>query len=167
MAEAGVKSALCINHVQGITALEQRYQGFKKGMGGNAKQIAVDGSDPTKMENGVATALRQNPQTDGILTLGPPAVAPTLKALEQSGRGDSVKFATFDLTQEVIQRIMDERMLFAIDQQGFLQGYFSASGLVNYLLYKVHPVGVVGTGPLFVTNDNAEEFLKLSKESIH
>ncbi len=167
MAEAGVTSALCINHVQGIVTLDQRCEGFDKGLGGNAKQVAVDGSSPTKMENGIVTALRQNPQADGLLTVGQPAAPPAIKALKQSGKGDTVKLATFDVAPEAIQSIMDGEMMFAIDQQGFLQGYNSVANIVNYLLYRVHPIGVVNTGPLFVTKDNAQELLKLSKEGLH
>src|SRR5918993_2140808 len=73
MAESGVKNALCINHQQGQLVLDTRCEGFDQGVGGDVKMVAVDGSDPTAMRNGIETARRQNPAVDGRLTLGPDA----------------------------------------------------------------------------------------------
>ncbi|MGH3088278.1 MAG: substrate-binding domain-containing protein, partial [Rubrobacteraceae bacterium] len=71
MAGEGVTNGICINHQQGQLTLETRYDGIEEGLGGNARQIAVDGSDPTATRNGIETALRQNPDADGLITLGP------------------------------------------------------------------------------------------------
>ena len=163
MAQSGVKSALVINHQQGVVTLDQRFEGFKKGIGGNARQIAVNGNDPTAVRNGVKTALKQNPGVDGLLTLGPQGALPTLQALKGNNR---IKFATFDLAPEILRAVRDGRMLFAIDQQQFLQGYLPVLFLTTYVQYLLHPIGVVPTGPAFVTKDNAQKVISLSKEGI-
>lgn len=166
MAKAGVKNALCVNHQQGDTTLDQRCNGFEKGLGGNVKQVAVDGSDPTAVRNGVQGALRQNSSIDGILTLGPQGAIPTLKELKGSNKLSSIKFATFDLSPEVLQAVKDGNMLFAIDQQQFLQGYLPVLILTHYIEYLLHPVGVLPTGPNFVTKDTAQRVIKLTKAGI-
>ncbi len=164
MAEAGVKSALCINQEQGNVALDQRCNGFDKGLGGKVKQVAVNGTDPTAVTNGVKTALKQNPDVDGVLTLGPQGAIPTLKAL--NGAGGKITFATFDLAPEVLNAVRAGKMLFAIDQQPFLQGYLPVAILTTYVQYLLHPIGVIPTGPSFVTKENAQKVISLSKKGI-
>jgi simple sugar transport system substrate-binding protein len=167
MADAGVKNAICVNHQQGQLTLETRCHGFDQGIGSSTKQIAVDGSDPTAMRNGMETALKQNPDVDGLLTLGPEAAMQALRAVEAASRKDSVKVATFDISPEVLKAVQNGDLLFAIDQQMFLQTYASAITLVSWIQYRLSPVTAVPTGPSFVTKDNAQDIIKLSSEGIH
>lgn len=166
MREAGVRSALCINHQQGVVTLDQRCAGFEEGLGGSVTEVAVKGDDPTAAQNGIETALRQNPDVEGMLALGPQGALPALKALQASDRGGDIRFGTFDLSPEVLRAIRDERMLFAIDQQQFLQGYLPVVFLTTYAQYLLHPVGVIPTGPAFVTRQTAEEVIQLSRQGI-
>jgi simple sugar transport system substrate-binding protein len=167
MAESGVKNALCVNHQQGQLVLDTRCEGFDQGVGGNVKQVAVDGSDPTAMRNGIQTSLKQNPDVDGMLTLGPDAAIQALRAVEATGRQDSVKVATFDISPEVLKAVQKDDLLFAIDQQMFLQTYASAVTLTNWIQYRLSPVTAVPTGPSFVTKDNAQDIIELSGQGIH
>jgi simple sugar transport system substrate-binding protein len=167
MADAGVTNALCFNHQQGQLTLETRYDGINEGVGGNAKEVAVDGSDPTAMRSGMETALKQNPDVDGVITLGPEAAVQALRAVGSVGRQGSVKVATFDISPEVLKAVQNGHLLFAIDQQMFLQTYASAVTLINWIQYRLSPVTAVPTGPSFVTKDNAQNIIKLSSEGIH
>jgi simple sugar transport system substrate-binding protein len=167
MAESGVKNALCINHQQGQLVLDTRCEGFDQGVGGDVKMVAVDGSDPTAMRNGIETALRQNPDVDGMLTLGPDAATQALGAVGSAGRQDSVKVATFDISPEVLKAVQKGDLLFAIDQQMFLQTYASAVTLINWIQYRLAPVTAVPTGPSFVTKNNAQDIIELSGQGIH
>src|ERR687894_150789 len=167
MAEAGVTNALCVNHQQGQLTLETRCEGFDEGVGGTVKQIAVDGADPTAMRNGMETALRQNPDVEGLLTLGPEAAAQAMRAVESAGRKDSVKVATFDISPDVLKAVQSGDLLFAIDQQMFLQTYASIVTLVTWIQYRLSAVTAVPTGPAFVTADTAQQILKLSGQGIH
>jgi simple sugar transport system substrate-binding protein len=167
MAEAGVKYGLCINQLQGQQVLEERYQGFGEGLGGNVKEIAVEGSDPIASRDGIKSALQQNPDADGLLTLGPDVSEQALRAVEDTGKRDTVKVATFDVSPAVLKAVQDGDLLFAIDQQMFLQTYLSVLALINYIQYRVTPVGAVTSGPNFVTGENAQEILELSDKGFH
>ncbi len=167
MAESGVKNALCVNHQQGQLVLDTRCEGFDQGVGGDVKQVAVDGSDPTAMRNGIETALRQEPEVDGMLTLGPDAAIQALRAVGSAGRQDSVKVATFDISPDVLKAVQMGDLLFAIDQQMFLQTYASVVTLINWVQYRLSPVTAVPTGPSFVTKDNAQDIIELSSQGIH
>ncbi|ABG04681.1 periplasmic binding protein/LacI transcriptional regulator [Rubrobacter xylanophilus DSM 9941] len=166
MAQAGVQSAICINHEQGNITLDQRCNGFEKGLGGQVKQVAVQ-PDPTAARNGIKTALRQNPDVDGLLTLNPGIADQALRALEESGRSGDVTFATFDLSPSVLRAVSRGEMLFATDQQQWLQGYLPIVLLTNYIQYGVRPVNTeIPTGPAFITKENAEQVIELSRQGI-
>jgi len=68
-----------------------------------------------------------------------------------------VKLATFDLAPDILRALRARRLLFAIDQQPYLQGYLPILFLTQRKLYGLIPSGqtVVPTGPNFVTPANA------------
>lgn len=161
MKEAGVKKAVCVNQEVGNVALDLRCQGFKDGLGGEVTVLAVT-LDPTEVRNAVTAYLTKNPDTEGVLTLGPTAGEPTLAAIQEAGATGKVKFATFDLSPAVLKAIRDGKMLFAIDQQQYLQGYLPIVLLTQYNKYGVMPGADVLTGPGFVTKDNAARVIDWS-----
>ena len=172
MAAAGVTNALCVNQEVGNVALDLRCQGFTDAMteaGATVETIGVDLADPAGSQATVEGALSNNPDIDGILTLGPTGSAPALAALTDLGLLGTVQLATFDLSPEVLQAIVDGNMLFAIDQQQYLQGYLPVVMLTLYNRYGgLMPGGggVVLTGPGFVTADNAAAVIELSAQGI-
>ena len=167
MANAGVKDALCVNQEVGNVALDLRCQGFTQGLGSGAKvQVLAVSMDPTAISSAVTAALQKDPKIDGILALGPVASDPTLAALEQANKLGQIKLGTFDLSPNVLQAVKDGKMLFAIDQQQYLQGYLPVEFLAMKKRYGLMPTGVVMTGPGFVTKDNAGQAIDLAKKGI-
>jgi simple sugar transport system substrate-binding protein len=165
MAAAGVTKAICVNQEVGNVALDLRCEGFTAGLGGAVEVLSVS-MDPTEIGNAVKAYLSANPDTDGVLTLGPSAAEPTMAALEEIEMLDQVTFGTFDLSPGVLQAIDEGKMLFAIDQQQYLQGYLPIQLLKLYHLYGLMPAGTVMTGPGFVTQDNAAQVIDLSAKGI-
>ena len=165
----GVGSAICINQEVGNTALDDRCQGFEDGLGVDVNVIPVDLADPTGTQETVAGALQANP-VEGILTLGPTGAAPTLAALTENGLLGTVKFATFDMSPDVLQSIVDGDMLFAIDQAQYLQGYLPIVLLTKYAETGALPLGsvdrVILTGPQIVTSDVAADVISYSEQGL-
>ena len=64
------------------------------------------------------------------------------------------------------EAILAGNMEFAIDQQQYLQGYLPIVFATLFKLYGLSPTGVVMTGPGFVTKDNAQQVIDLSKQGI-
>ena len=89
-----------------------------------------------------------------------------MAALEEIEMLDKVKFGTFDLSPGVLEAIDQGRMMFAIDQQQYLQGYLPIQLLKLNKLYGLMPAGTVMTGPGFVTQKNAAQVIELSAEGI-
>jgi simple sugar transport system substrate-binding protein len=165
MAAAGVTSALCINQEVGNVALDLRCQGFTDAMteaGGTVEVVAVDLADPIDAQQRIDAAITAN-NPDGVLTLGPTGAAPALAALEESGLLGEIQLATFDLSPEVLEAVRDGNMLFAIDQQQYIQGYLP---IVLLTLYNANlntiANDVLMTGPGFVTQETAAQVIDLS-----
>lgn len=166
MAEAGATNALCVNQEVGNAALDLRCQGFTDAMGeagASVSVLAVDLADPTGSAARISAALSEDESIDAVFTLGPTGAAPALQVLADEGLLGEIKVATFDLSPEVLQAIVDGNMLFAIDQQQYIQGYLPIVYLTLYLENLNTPGNIlIPTGPGFVTADNAARIIELS-----
>src|SRR5215210_6685365 len=166
MGEAGVTTALCVNQEVGNAALDERCRGFTDGLaesGGTVEVVQVDLNNPTEAQSRVEAALSANPDINGVLTLGPTGAAPALEALRSSDQLGTIQLATFDLSPDVLEAIAAGDMLFAIDQQQYLQGYLPIVLLtMNATNLNTIANPVLMTGPGFVTQENAERIIELS-----
>jgi simple sugar transport system substrate-binding protein len=85
-------------------------------------------------------------------------------AVQDAGVTDTVKIATFDLSPEVLTGIQDGTVLFAIDQQQYMQGYLP---IVFLTLYQRNgntvAQDIVMTGPGFVDQSNVDLVVDLTE----
>ncbi len=165
MGEEGVTNAICLIHEAGNAGLEERCRGFTDGLaesGGTVEQLVVDLNNPTEAQQRVEAALTSNPDINGIMALGPTGAQPALMAIESAGVTDTVKLATFDLSPEMLQGIQDGTVLFAIDQQQYMQGYLPIVFLTLYARNgNMVANDVVMTGPGFVDQSNVDQVIEL------
>lgn len=163
MADAGATNALCVNHEVGNVGLDLRCQGFADAMaeaGGAVAVLAVDLADPTDAANRISAALTADESIDAIMTLGPGSALPALQALTDQQLLGATLLATFDLGPEVLEAIRDGNMLFAIDQQQYMQGYLPIVYLTLYLENLNTPGALlIPTGPGFVTQETAAQVI--------
>jgi simple sugar transport system substrate-binding protein len=164
---AGVERVACLNPAVGTPNLDARCNGLKKVLGdGNVDVVAIDQTDRTSAKNRVKAVLQRG-DVDGLLALAASTVAePALAAVEESGKADSVKLATIDLSPGVLRAVRDGKLLFASDQQQFLAGYLPVVLLTLYKQYGIRPPAFVPTGPSYVTAENADQVIELSKKGI-
>jgi simple sugar transport system substrate-binding protein len=170
MGRAGVKRALCVNQEAGNGGLDERCRGFADGLrrfGGSVRALSVPLQDARGAQRRLAEAVAGG-RVDGILTLGPGGAAPALDALRASGLSAAIKLATFDLSPAVLAAVRDGEMLFAIDQQPYLQGYLPVVLLAEQARHAIFPAHgeLIPTGPQFITRANAAEVIRLSGEGI-
>jgi simple sugar transport system substrate-binding protein len=165
MAGEGVTNAICLIHEAGNAGLEERCRGFTDGLGetgGTVEQLVVDLNNPTEAQQRVEAALTSNPDINGIMALGPTGAQPALMALEAAGLTDTVALATFDLSPEMLQGIQDGTVLFAIDQQQYMQGYLPIVLLTLFQRNGNTPANdVIMTGPGFVDVTNVDLVIEL------
>jgi simple sugar transport system substrate-binding protein len=167
MAAAGVANAICVNQEVGNVALDLRCEGFSDAMaeaGGTVEILGVELADPIDAQQRIVGKLTSG-EFDGILTLGPTGAAPALLALEDEGLLGEIALATFDLSPEVLEAIDAGDMLFAIDQQQYLQGYLPIV-LLTLFNTNLNTIAndVLQTGPGFVTQDTAAAVIDLSAQ---
>jgi simple sugar transport system substrate-binding protein len=166
LAEMGGKKAICVNQEVGNVSLDQRCAGFTEGFGGAVKVLPTS-NDPTEVESKVRAALDSDPDIDTVMGLGASTVGePAVAAVEAVGRTGEVRVATFDLSANFLQAIVDGKAAFAIDQQQFLQGYLPVAFLALNAEYGLIPGGNVPSGPNLITKDKAGQVIELSAKGI-
>ena len=159
----GYKKVLCIIQEQNNIALQQRCQGVKEGFGGPVTNLQVKGtSDLATTQAEIKSKLEADKSFDAVVALET-TVAETAKTAIK-GANSSAKLATFDLSGDVIKDIVAGNILFAVDQQPYLQGYLP---IVFLKLFKTNANSVGGgqpvlTGPSFVDKTNAATVQKLA-----
>lgn len=152
---AGVTKFVCVNHYITNPASVERCQGYAEALGVELGNQMIDaGQDPAEIKSKVMAYLQTNPDTNGILTLGPTSAHPTIAAVNDAGKAGTIHFGTFDLSPEIAEAIKSGVIAFAIDQQPYLQGYLPVVILTNLTRYGVVPGNSINSGPGFVTKDN-------------
>jgi simple sugar transport system substrate-binding protein len=160
---AGATKVLCVIHEQNNIGLTQRCQGVKEGFGGNVTNIQVKGTaDIATTQTEIKSKLQADKSFDAVIALNPDIAAATVTAVK--GANSKAKVATFDLSPDVIKDIKSGSVLFAVDQQQYLQGYLP---IVFLKLFKTNANTVGGgqpvlTGPGFVDKANAATVEKLA-----
>jgi simple sugar transport system substrate-binding protein len=170
MGAAGVRNAVCVQHQPGVAVLDLRCRAFAAGLsrnGGKTRVLTVRLQNQREATRRISDALASR-SIDGILTLGPGGATPALAALRATRRLGNVVFGTFDLAPDILRGLRAGHILFAIDQQPFLQGYLPVVLLTQYERYGLLPASGshVKTGPHFVTKRQATRVLGLTRRGI-
>jgi len=164
---AGASKVLCVIHEEGNIGLEERCDGLADTFGGDVERFNVATTGVRDVAGTVAAVqnkLIADTDIDGILTLNPIIAIAALDAIK--AEGGSQKLGTFDLSPDVLAAIEGGEMLFAVDQQQYLQGYLP---VVLLYLYNTNLNTVGGglpvlTGPGFVDQSNAAAVKDLSAQ---
>jgi simple sugar transport system substrate-binding protein len=169
LAARGVRNALCVNQQLGNRGLDARCAGLARAMrrvGGRSRVLGVsDASLATPRR--IARAIRAG-DVDGVLTTNSKTAIQAVSAVRRLGRSRGVAIGSFDLSPEVLSAVRSGRLLFAVDQQPYLQGYLPVVMLTQRARYGLFPAEgqVVPTGPNFVTRRTAAKATELSRRSI-
>ena len=166
LTDAGATHVLCISPGPDVPVLQARCQGTIDAMaasGGSAEVLPIDPANPDGIIDLISEALSADSSVDALLTMGSFLVPHALQSVDEAGLLGEVLVASFDLSPESLEAVRDGDMLFAIDQQPYLQGYLP----VVYLKLFIENLNTPGslmiqTGPNFVTAENAEEVIQLS-----
>ena len=164
--ELGGKKGICVHVEPGNVSLDLRCKGFSDGFGGNVTVLSTSLDIPENVSK-IRAALDSDPEIDTILgTSAPHAGESAVKAVAEAGREGKVHVATFDLSPNMLQAIVDGKADFAIDQQQYLYGYLPVVLLKLYHDYGVMPAANIASGPLLVTKDKAAKVIELSAKGI-
>jgi len=159
---AGSKKVLIVIHEASNSGLTQRAAGVKKILGSAAvKTLTIPNakSDIPGTKAKVKAAFGADKKLDSFLGLDPDVTIPCLDSVPKG-----TKVGTFDVGGS-IKEILAGRMMFAIDQQQYLQGYLPVVFGVLYVtnLNTVGNGAPVLTGPGIINRANAAQIAALAK----
>jgi simple sugar transport system substrate-binding protein len=159
--KAGTKKLLLVIHEASNSGLQQRAAGVKSILGSGAvKVLTIPGakSDIPGTKAKVKAAFAADKKLDSFLGLDPDVTIPCLDVVPKG-----TKSGTFDVGG-AIKEIQAGRMLFAIDQQQYLQGYLPVVFAVLFVT-NLNTVGngqPVLTGPGIINKANAAKVAALA-----
>src|SRR5437773_5541400 len=159
--KAGSKKVLIVIHEASNSGLQQRASGVKSVLGsGKVKVLTIPNAkhDIPGTKSKVKAAFNADKSLDSFLGLDPDVTIPCLDVIPKG-----TKAGTFDVGGS-IKEIQAGRLLFAIDQQQYLQGYLP---VVFGMLYvtNLNTVGngaPVLTGPGVINKANASKVAALA-----
>lgn len=161
LGDAKAKKVICVNTVPGAANLEARCQGIDDGVtaaGFHAEQLPLPASafgDKTAVTEALKAALLKDSDIDALVTMGNQDADSAAIAIQQAGAQGRVKLGTFNTDQASLDRIAAGTQTFAVDQQGYLQGYLAVFLLDSYVTYGMKsPTSPILTGPLIVDSTN-------------
>ncbi|QLD12763.1 substrate-binding domain-containing protein [Microbacterium oleivorans] len=156
LVEAGKKSALCVVQEAGNTYLETTCKVLAETAGLESTTLQVDGTNLADVQSTISSSLQANPSVDVVVTINSDIGQAATQAVEQTG--SSAVVTTYNPNADTIQAIIDGKILFAVDQQGFSQGYVGVSTVALAARYGNLLGGgqAVSTGPTFIDADNAD-----------
>jgi simple sugar transport system substrate-binding protein len=161
--KAGSKKVLIVIHEASNSALVQRAAGVKSVLGASkVKVITIPDAkkDIPGTKAKVKAAFNADKSLDSFLGLDPDVTIPCISSVP-----NGTKIGTFDVGGS-IKQIQQGKMLFAIDQQQYLQGYLPVVFAVLYVtnLNTVGNGAPVLTGPGIINKANAAKVAALAKK---
>ena len=168
LVEAGATKLLCVVHEAFNVALDTRCEraGFRIGEM-TVLQLEPDDSNPASQ---IREALDADPAINAVLSMNTALYPSVLQAVEvvRSG-GRDIIYAVFELDETVLNGIDRGQVLFAVDQQAYLQGYLPVAysrlsqyaevsqgdELADAMLQWIAGGGIF-LGPAFVDANNVE-----------
>jgi simple sugar transport system substrate-binding protein len=159
--KVGAKKVLVVIHEASNSGLQQRATGVKKVLGGSkVKVLTIPNAkkDIPGTKAKVKAAFNADKSLDSFLGLDPDVTIPCIPSCPKG-----TKIGTFDVGG-AIKQIQQGKMLFAIDQQQYLQGYLP----VVFGMLFVTNLNTVGngapvlTGPGIINKANASKVAALA-----
>ena len=154
---------VCINTLPGAANLQAQCKGMTDGIakhGGTGATLPLPMSNfgnPTAVAQAVKAHLLQHPDVSGVYTIGNVDANSAATAIMQAGVGDKVKLGGVNMDQTILNNIKAGKQDFAIDQQGYLQGYLAVSMLNGYVTSGLNVASrPILTGPGVVDAANVD-----------
>jgi simple sugar transport system substrate-binding protein len=166
-----ITGVVCPIQEVGHSGLEARCAGVESVMdeaGIPVQRLTITNDVPASATT-ISDFFAANPDTNAITLLGPnPSSSWNLAATEMGtpGRGEEgyVYATTHDTSQEIYEMIQSDRLLQAIDQQPYLQGFQTIMWLYLNSQFELAPGGDIFTGPGVIDKDNVDAIIELTAE---
>lgn len=85
------------------------------------------------------------------------------QVIEREGLGEQIIGVSFDLIPEVLEGIQNGSMDFTIDQQLYMQGFYTVSQLYHNLVFGLTPANI-DSGTAIINKDNVSSVIDLAQK---
>jgi simple sugar transport system substrate-binding protein len=160
---AGSKNILCVINVPGNPYL----QAICKGLAGKAKELGAtsanlelptaDSTDQGKVSRDIGAYLQSHKDVTSIFTENAAVGTAASAAVDAAQLTGKILVGTMEVSKVALQQIKDGKLLFLINEQPYLDGYYGVLFAYQYAKFGLAPVGVVSTGPSVVDKTNVEK----------
>lgn len=180
LVQLGLSHVLCVIHEQGNVGLDSRCNNAAvpiERAGGQMETFWVSGTGDRILTGGeIEAKLKADRKIDGVLALN--ATIAELAAGSIEGAGSSAQLATFDTSDWALEAIENGEVLFAIDQNPYMQGFLPV--MAAYAMVQGEAGGGAGvqsairrwaaqgrffTGPGLVDADNVLRYKTLGEDT--
>lgn len=156
----GSKNILCVINVPGNPYL----QSICEALNGRAKELGIasenmelptaDSTDQNKVTRNIGAYLQSHPTIDAIFTENALVGVAATAAVETVQMTGKVLVGTMEVSAVALQQIESGKLLFLINEQPYLDGYYGVLFAYHYAKYGLAPVGEIATGPSVVDASN-------------
>lgn len=163
LAKAGSKNILCVINVPGNPYL----QAICKGLAGKAKELGItsanlelptaDSTDQGKVSRDIGAYLQSHKDVDGIFTENAAVGTAASAAVDAAQLTGKIFVGTMEASKVALQQVKDGKIIFLINEQPYLDGFYGVLFAYQYAKYGLAPVGVVSTGPSIVDKSNVDK----------
>jgi simple sugar transport system substrate-binding protein len=157
LVQAGVTKISCVIQVAGNVYLETTCSELAKIPGLSVTNLQVDGTNIADVQATIKSQLLADPSINGVFTINTDIGKAATEAVAETG--SNAKVTAYNLNDDMVELIKSGKVLFTVDQQGFLQGYQATQILHENVKYGNVLGGgqPVFTGPSFVTSENVDD----------
>ncbi len=170
MAAAGKKNVVCVNTLPGLANIEARCKGVSdavKAAGGKSENLNLPSSsfgNATAVTQAVKAAITKDTTIDGLVTIGDADADSVTEAIAQAGVIETVLHGGINVNEQSLNRVKDGTQFFAIDQQGYAQGYYATSYAFQLAAYAISlPIKELLSGPSLINAENVDKVLAGAK----
>lgn len=159
----GENNLVCINTLPGAANIEANCKGMVDGVtstGGKGAILplpATSFGSSTAVAQAVKAYLLRHPKVTGVYTIGNVDANSSINGIMQSGKTGKVKVGGVNMDETILANIKTGKQLFAIDQQGYHQGFLAVSILNSYVNFGLSvPTREILTGPGIIDSANVD-----------
>ncbi len=156
----GAKNILCVINVPGNPYL----QSICQALNGRATELGIasenlelptaDSTDLNKVTRNIGAYLTSHPDIDAVFTENALVGVAATAAVDTVQMTGKVLVGTMEVSAVALEQIESGKMLFLINEQPYLDGYYGVLFAYHYAKFGLAPVGEVATGPSVVDASN-------------
>jgi len=167
--KAGVHHLLCVDQttnplVEAVCLAAKPVMGKAGGSYAQLNVPLTDIGNPAALTQDIQGFLSSHPDIDGVFTAGGGFGTDATQAVQNLGKGSSIKVGSNEVTGATLADIRGGTMAYAIANQPYLMGYDAIKIAVQYVEYGQYPVTPVITSGVAIDQSNVAKYVAINEQ---